>query len=147
MIFGIKLMWLVLSGLLLQGRWGMSIPISVIWSTLPRGNSGLFPSRNHTYICCEAQNSNKHLTAISFPLTQAPWKQVVRSLTILFSFFHESLIFSWMQPLVTYIVFFCPLIKISIMSSEMHQIMVQDCFMVLFFCEITCQENMKFIVL
>lgn len=139
-------MWLVLSGLLLQGRWGMSIPISVIWGTLPRGNSGLFPSRNHTYICCEAQNSNKHLTAISFPLTQAPWKQVVSSHWL--SWMQPLVGCShWMQPLVTYIVFFCPLIKVSIMSSEMHQIMVQDCFMVLFFCEITCQENMKFIVL
>jgi hypothetical protein len=85
--FGYEMLWLVFTGLLLQGRWGLSIPISVIWGTLPRGNSRLCPSWNHSWICCEAQNSNKHLTATNYPLTQIPCKHVVRSLTIFGSFF------------------------------------------------------------
>ena len=67
--------------------------------------------------------------------------------------YYSFLFLSWkfdiqLDAAVSYIhCIFCPLIKISIMNSEMYQIMVQDSIMVLFFCEITCQENMKFIVL
>lgn len=111
--FATKLMWLVFTGILLQGRWGLSIPISIIWGTLPKGNSRLFPSRNHTCVCREAKNTNKHLTAISCPLIQAPCKHVVRYLTIFAHFFHENLIFNYLHKLY----FLARQIEINIMIA------------------------------